>query len=144
MENLGTQTATPQADPNVTEQIQGTTQGDSSGNAVKDAAAEAMRKHKVKVDGQEIEVDEEELKRGYAHQKAANKKLQEGLRAKKQAEDFVKLLKTDPLKVLKDPRIGHDVRKLAEEYLASQLEDELLDPREKELRTYKEKLKTYE
>lgn len=139
--------ATPAAtETNAQPQGQGTPaqQTDGTGNAVKDAAAEAIRKHKLKVDGQEIEVDEEELKRGYAHQKAANKKLQAGLRAQREADNFIKLLKTDPIKALSDPRVGHDVRKLAEEYLASQLEDEMLDPKEKELREYRKKLETYE
>lgn len=146
IESTGTPIATPNADPAQTEQNLATGAPGAQpvgGDPTKSAAQEAMRKHKLKVDGQEIEVDDEELKRGYTHQKAANKKLQEGLRAKKQAEEMVRLLKTDPLKVLSDPRIGHDVRKLAEEYLASQLEDEMLDPREKELRQYKKELAAY-
>jgi hypothetical protein len=155
METTGTQNATPQADTNAsaTDKAPGQalTTGapagaavDAKTNAIKDAAKEAIRKHKLKVDGEEIEVDEEELKRGYTHQREANKKMQEGLKAKKQAEEFVKMLKADPLKVLSHPDIGHDVRKLAEEYLAAQLEDEMLDPKEKELRTYKQKLEAYE
>jgi hypothetical protein len=35
----------------------------------------ALAKFKVKVDGQEMEVDENELKRSYAHAKAAAKRL---------------------------------------------------------------------
>lgn len=155
METTGTQNATPQApatDAKATDKTPGQAisvstdakPANTEGNAISQAAKEAIRKHKLKVDGEEIEVDEEELKRGYTHQRAANKKLQEGLKAKKQAEEFVRLLKQDPLKVLSHPEIGHDVRKLAEEYLAAQLEDEMLDPKEKELRTYKQKLEAYE
>lgn len=153
-ETTGTQNATPQAS---TEAKTDTTQAagvpatgvpvpqadQATGNPVTDAAKEALRKFKLKVDGQEVEVDEEELKRGYAHQKAANKRFQEGVKAKKQAEEFIKMLKDDPLKVLSHPDIGHDVRRLAEEYLTAQLEEEMLDPKEKELRQLKKENETY-
>jgi hypothetical protein len=109
-----------------------------------DIAKEAAKKYKVKVDGQELEVDEQELLRGYTHQKAANKKLQEGLAARKQAEQFVAMMK-DPEKFYETAKkLGHDPRLLAEKYLAAQLEDELLDPRDKELKEAKRKLKHIE
>lgn len=110
----------------------------------KSAAAEAMRKHRLKVDGQEIEVDDEELKRGYSHQRAANKILQEGKAAKKQAEEFVKMMKDKGTLFDAIQKLGHDPRKLAEEYLAAQLEDEMLDPRDKELKSAKARLQQYE
>lgn len=111
---------------------------------VKEAVAEAIRRHKVKVDGEELEVDEEELKRGYSHQKAANKILQEGKMARKQAEEFISMMK-DPNKFYETAqKLGHDPRKLAEEYLARQLEDEMMDPRDKELRDAKARLKQIE
>ncbi len=109
-----------------------------------DIAKEAIRKHKLKVDGQEVEVDDEELKRGYTHQRAANKILQEGKAARKQAEEYISMMK-DPHKFYEAAKkLGHDPRKLAEEYLASQLEDELMDPRDKELRDTKQRLKQLE
>ena len=113
-------------------------------NPVKEAAAEAVRKYKLKVDGQEVEVDEEELKRGYSHQKAASKILQEGKQARKQAEEFISMMKDQNKLFEAIQKLGHDPRKLAEQYLASQLEDEMMDPREKELRDAKAKLKSIE
>lgn len=114
------------------------------GDLLKEAAQEAIRKHKLKVDGEEIEVDEEELKRGYSHQRAANKILQEGKLARKQAEEFISMMK-DPEKFYDTAKkLGHDPRLLSEKYLASQLEDELMDPRDKELRDAKTKLKQIE
>lgn len=108
------------------------------------AATEAVRKYKVKVDGEELEVDESELLRGYSHQKAANKILQQGAAARKQAEEFISMMR-DPEKFYDTAKkLGHDPRKLAEEYLAKQLEDELLDPRDKELKEAKAKLKKIE
>lgn len=106
----------------------------SSQETVKEAAAEALRKYKLKVDGEEVEVDENELKRGYAHQRAANKLFQEGKNLRKQSEDFVAMMK-DPKKFFETAqKLGHDPRELAEKYLAAQLEDELMDPKDKEIR----------
>ncbi len=119
----------------------------ASGNPVKDAAAEAIRKHKLKVDGEEIEVDEEELKRGYAHQKAANKKLQEGLKYRKQSEDFIKAMKDPGTLVDTLYKMGYtqkQVRDLSENYLAQVLEEEMLDPKDRELKTTKQKLQEFE
>ncbi len=118
-----------------------------TGNPVKDAAAEAIRKHKLKVDGQEIEVDEDELKRGYTHQKAANKKLQEGLKYRKQAEEFITAMR-DPGKLVDTlQKLGWEpkqIRDVAEKYLAGVLEDEMLDPKDKELKTTKQRLEEFE
>jgi hypothetical protein len=119
----------------------------SGGNPAKDAAAEAIRKHKLKVDGEEIEVDEEELKRGYAHQKAANKKLQEGLRYRKQSEDFIKAMKDPGTLVDTLYKMGYtqqQVRQISENYLAQVLEEEMLDPKDRELKTTKQKLQEFE
>lgn len=107
-------------------------------------AKEPPRKHKVTIDGKEEEIDEIELKRGYGHQKAANKILQEGVAARKQAEEFIAMMK-DP-KTFFDvaSKLGHDARKLSEEFLASKLEEELMDPRDRELKATKAKLKELE
>lgn len=114
-----------------------------SGDLTKQAV-EAMKKYKVKVDGQELEVDEKELLRGYSHQRAANKALQEGKQLRKQAEDFIAMMKAEDKLFDVIKKLGHDPRTLAEKYLASQLEDELMDPRDKELRDTKAKLKQIE
>jgi hypothetical protein len=107
----------------------------------KSAAQEAMKKYKVKVDGQELEVEEAELLRGYGHQKAANKILQEGKAAQKQALEFVNMMK-DPAKLMDALiKLGHDPRKLSEEYLVNALNEDAMDPRDKELRDAKARLK---
>jgi len=115
-----------------------------SGSLVKDAAAEAMRKYKVKVDGQDLEVDEKELLKGYSHTRAANKILQEGKQVRRQAEEFINMMK-DPEKAIEVLRkLGHDPRRLSESYLLKQIEDENMDPREREFRDAKVKLQEYE
>ncbi len=100
-----------------------------------------IRKFKVKVNGEEIEVDESELVAGYQTRKAADEKFREAAMSKKQAEEFISLLKTNPKKVLENPALGLDLRQFAEQYLYEQLEKELeedgLTDDQKELRKYK-------
>lgn len=111
---------------------------------VKEAFKEAARKYKVKVDGKDLEVDEGELLRGYSHQQAANKILQEGKLARKQAEEFISLMR-DPEKLFEvAKKLGHDPRTLTEQYLLSQIEEEMADPRDTELKKTKAKLKAIE
>ena len=112
--------------------------------SIGDIAKEATRKYKVKVDGADHEVDEAELVRGYGHQRAANKILQEGKSARSQAEQFISMMKDPEQFYEAAKKMGHDPRVLAEKYLSAQLEDELMDPREKELKDTKAKLKHYD
>jgi hypothetical protein len=121
-------------------------EGDSgeTESAIKNAAEAALKKYKVKVDGEEIEVDENELLRGYQMRKASDKRFAEATQARKQAEEFVRLLKTDPTKVLSHPSIGHDVKKLAEDYLLAELEKEMMTPEQRQLKEYQQKLQQYE
>lgn len=119
----------------------------STSEMVAEAAKEAVRKHKLKVDGQEIEVDEDELKRGYSHQKAANKILQEGKQAKKQAEQFLNMLKDKGQVLTALKKLGYDdkaLRELSEEYLTETLKYEMLDERERKLIETEKKLRAYE
>jgi len=121
--------------------------GPATAGTVKEAAQAVMEKFKIKVDGREEEVDLEELKRGYGHQKAANKILQEGKQARKQAEMFISMLK-DPDKVEEIlEKLGHKPRELFETRLASKIKREILekeDPRAIELEDARAKLKAYE
>lgn len=114
-------------------------------NAVKDAAKEAMRKLKIKYDdNREEELDESEairiVRERKQHQREANKKMQEGLAARKQAEQFIEMMKDKGNLFEAIKKLGHDPRKLSEEFLAEQLQYEMLDPKEKELREVKSKL----
>lgn len=143
---------TAQTDPNVDPKAEAAKPTGASGaptdkvtsNSVSEAAKEAIRRHKVKVAGEEIEVDEEELKRGYSHGKAAAKAMSEATRLRKQAETFVNMMK-DPTKLREAlVKLGHDPRKLSEEYLAEALSEELMDPKDKELKITKTKLQQME
>lgn len=111
---------------------------------VKEAAQEAFKKYKVKVEGQDLEVDEKELLRGYSHQRAANKVHQEGLKAKKQAETFIEMMKDKAQLFDAIQKLGHDPRKLSEEFLASQLEEEMMDPKDRALKQAHIQLKAFQ
>lgn len=108
-------------------------------------AAPEPKRHKLKVDNEELEVDEEELKRGYAHNKAASKRMEEAAAMRKQAEQAFAMLK-DPAqlrKLLEDPRVGVDFRKLAEDYVWEQLQEEALTPEQKKQKDIERELEKY-
>ncbi len=52
-----------------------------------------LNKYKVKVDGEELEVDENELKRSYAHAKAAAKRMEEAAEMRKQYQREIQIAK---------------------------------------------------
>lgn len=60
----------------------------------------AKRMYKLKVDEQEIEVDEDELKRGYTHARAANERMRQAAEQGKQVRDFMQAFVEDPVAVI--------------------------------------------
>lgn len=109
----------------------------------------SKKSYKVKVDGQEQSVDfdssnEEELIKHLQMSKAASKRMQESAEMKRGVQELIEALRTNPLKVLSDPRlqIPDDVRKkLAESIINNEIEELQKTPEQKE----KEKLqKEYE
>lgn len=119
---------------------------DTTKAEVKDiiANAPAQQMHKIVVDGKEMEVSTQDLIRHYGKGKAADSRFQEAAAMKSQAEQFINMLKTDPIKVLSDPRIGHDMRKLAEDYLVSQMKQEMMTPEEKAIQEKLQRLQILE
>jgi hypothetical protein len=105
---------------------------------VASAQAALKKKFKIKVDQKEedVEIDlnnEEELKRHIQMSRAAQKRMQEAATTRKQAEDFIKMLQTDPISVLTNPNLGVDFRRIAEDYLYKQIVEEQLTPEQKRL-----------
>jgi len=92
----------------------------------------AIKKFKVTIDGESMEVDETELVRNYQLRKASDRKFKEAADLRKQSDALIDLLKNDPIKALEHPSIGLRFREVAEKYLAEQLEEELMSPEEKE------------
>lgn len=109
-----------------------------------EAKAEAVRKFKLKYEDTEEEVTEEELIQRAQKARGSEKKFQEAAHMRKQAEQLINLLKQDPMKVLSNPTLGHDVKKLMTDYLAKQIEEDMMDPKEKELRDLRQQIKERE
>ena len=102
-----------------------------------------IRKHKIKVDGKEEELDESEILRLASLGKGSQKRFSEAAAQRKETEEFVHLLKTNPRAILSDPRIGVDVKKFAEEILWEHLQDQSLTPEQKNQRKIEAELKRY-
>jgi hypothetical protein len=102
---------------------------------------------KAKINGREVEVDEETLIKRYQKEESADQKLREVAAMRKEVENFYETLLTNPEAILNDPRIPLKKRELAEQWLMDTLSEELgepQDPRDKKLKEVEGKLKTYE
>lgn len=99
---------------------------------------------KVKVDGKEELVDEDELLRTYAKAKGAEAKFREAAEMKKQVDQFVEAFKRDPLSLLMNEGLPIDRKSLGEKLLLAELEREMLTPEQRKLQEYEAKLKDVE
>lgn len=109
----------------------------------------ALKSFELKVNGKSKKVDldldnEDEVKKYLQKALAADEKFQEASTYKKQAETLVEMLQKNPLAILKNPALGLDIRKLAEQVLLEDLEEQQLSPEQKKLKEYEQKLKDYE
>lgn len=103
---------------------------------------EAIRKMKLKVNGKDVELDEPEVIRRAQLASAADEKFREAAQTRRQMEEFMAELQSNPLAVLTHPELGINFRELAETYLAGEFQRELMDPKDRELqdlRSFKEK-----
>lgn len=113
--------------------------GQQPGETVAQAQA---RMFKVIVDGQEQEIDEDTLKKGYSHNAAASKRMQEAAMMRKEAEEVLRFFKSNPREAFQ--RLGMDAREFAQQLVNEDLEEALMDPKDKELRDYKKKVDAFE
>lgn len=95
---------------------------------------------KVKIDGREELVDEDELIRSYSKSKAAEAKFREAAELDKQIKAFTEAFEKDPLSVLKNKNLPIDRKALGERLLLESLEEEMMDPRDRKLKEYEAKL----
>lgn len=116
------------------------------GSTVKkeDNPVDPAKPYKIKAYGKEVSVSLEELQKYAEKGMGADKKFNEAFRKNQQAEQFMRLLKENPRKVLSDPSIGVDVKKFAEEVLLEHINREQMTPEQRELYETKEKMKQYE
>jgi hypothetical protein len=108
-----------------------------------------IRKYKVKVDGNELEVDDQELVRGYQLSKTSYQRLEEAKKLQSQVEQFQELLDADPVKALEHlaKQKGKNVgayREAMERHLYDLIRQEQLSPQERERLALEEKVKAYE
>lgn len=109
--------------------------------------AETWKKKKgkevLKINGKQREIgDYNDMVRLAQLGLAANEKFQQASDKIRQAEAIVELLQTNPEKALH--RLGFDVRQLAEEYLRSELQKEVLTDEQRKMLSMEEKLAEYE
>ena len=101
-----------------------------------------VKKFKLIVDGQDLELDEENVVK-YAQKGAkADKELREVAQARKQLEEALSLLQQDPRQVLE--ALGLPVNELAKQWVNEEIEKQLMDPKERELLEAKKQLEQYE
>lgn len=88
------------------------------------------RKYKIKVDGieEEVEYNDDDVKRDIQLARKAQKEIQQSSELKKELAAFVKQLQTDPGSILSDPALGVDLYKLAQDVMNKRMEDEMKDP----------------
>lgn len=98
--------------------------------------------------GQKLDLKNPEHRKkleGFAQKgEAADAKFQEAAYMRKQSEDFIKLLKTNPEAVLGNPAVGLDVQKWAEEFLWNRMQEAKKSPEQREAEENKRKLSEYQ
>lgn len=102
-----------------------------------------IKKLKLKVDGREQEVefdptDDEFLTRELQKSRAFEKRAQDYSQLEKEVRTFVEELRKNPKKVLSDPSIGLDIKKLAADIIEEEIENSKKSPEQLE----KERLET--
>ena len=128
-----------QVDESVDENVEDVPVEETTEEPTEDTSTQP-RKYKVKVDDTELEVDEEELLRGYTHNKAADAKMRQAAEVRKQAEQFIEMVKRDPSLLLKHPELGINYQQWIEEAHAQLMEEAMLPPEEKERRDMRSRL----
>lgn len=125
---------------------------------VQEEQRKALGKKRVplKVNGRDMEYEvdldnDEELAKYLQKAMAADEKFQEAASIRKQMQQFVNALKSDPLSILSHPELGINIKDLAERVINNELEDlqkspeqKRLEQLERELKERDEKLKSVE
>jgi len=113
-------------------------------DGVQKAVEKAARKLKIKVDGVEEELLEEEVVKLAQLSKASQKRFNEAAKVKKEASELIALLKKDPRAVLEHPDIGIDSIAWAEDILLKEMEKAKMSPEAKRAYDAEQKLKQLE
>jgi hypothetical protein len=103
-------------------------------------APQEPKKYRVKIDGEEQEVDEQTVVKDYERRAASHKRFEEAAKLRKEAEEILELPKKDLKAFLQ--KQGLDPQEVAEMLLLSQFEEQLkepVDPEKEELEKYRSK-----
>lgn len=149
MDTVTTSAAAPVAPAADTSGASANEVSDQQNNSAEPQASQAVtkaqkEKFKLKVDGEEFEEeidlnDKEELRRRFQLSHAAQKRMAKAQEDSRKAHSIVKEFEENPEAFL--ARLGPKGREIAEKFLLSQIQDEMLSPQEKEyrdLKNYKE------
>lgn len=117
--------------------------------AKKEEIKKQLKSFELKVNGKskkvDIDMDDEEQVKSYLQRAlASDEKFQEAATYRKQSEQLVEMLQKDPLSILRNPALGLDIRKLAEQVLLQDLEEQQKSPEQRKIEEYEKKLKDYE
>lgn len=114
--------------------------------AAKEETKTNKKKYQLKVNNKtrDLEIDlsnDEEVKKYLQRAEAADEKFQEAAMLRKQVEQLVHELKSNPLAILKHPQLGIDIKALANQVLNEELEDMALSPEQKKIKELESALK---
>jgi len=99
-------------------------------------------KHKVKIEGQERDVDYDDLVRGYQMETVSQKRFREAREQQQQALSLIDQFKKDPAEVMR--QLGLDPDEWSEKRVAKKLDYEFMTPEQRELFDLRNKMSEYE
>lgn len=119
-----------------------TTTNDASKGAAAAPTPAEIRKLKLNIDGQDVELPESEVIARAQRESASSKRFQEAAQMRKQAEDILKLAEDNPGEFLSKRK--KNAREWAENYLLEELKLEQMSPEQKKALENEQKLREYE
>lgn len=112
-------------------------------NQTSQEQVQEARKFKLKAQGREMELSEEDLLKHASMGLSAQEKWQEAAQLRKANEAFLRQLQSDPLSVLQNPALGLDIKQIAMDLIRRDLEEGMLSPEEKRQRDMEQELEGY-
>jgi len=114
--------------------------------ATKEEVKAIKKKYSLKVNNKmkDLEIDlsnDEEVQKYLQKAMASDEKFQEAAGLRKQVEQLVNELKTNPLAILRHPQLGIDIKALAQQVLNEEIEEMKLSPQEKKIKELEQALK---
>lgn len=101
---------------------------------------------KYKIGDEEVSLSDDDIIKNYQKWKGSDKAFREAAEARKNVDRFYQDLQENPEKILNDPKIPIDKRKLAEKWLLESIEQEMnpTDPRDARMKALEDKISEYE